>query len=123
MPGALRNRPFPLPGFGLALGITILPLFLRKDSAMFHSSKFHLDQVDESYPEHFRAALGISLRLAAASAACALHAIVPGVCTRTASRGIARVHAHLTSRGGTPQHRDASEFENHRPRHVHIGDA
>jgi hypothetical protein len=62
MPGALRNRPFPLPGFGLALGITILPLFLRKDSAMFHSSKFHLDQVDESYPEHFRAALGVSLR-------------------------------------------------------------
>ena len=87
---------------------------------MFRSSKFHLDAVDESYPEHFREALGISLRLAAASAACVLHAIVPGVCTRTASRRVARVHAHLTSRSGASP--GANEFDDHRPRHVHIGD-
>jgi hypothetical protein len=102
------------------LGITILPLLLRKDSAMFHSSKFHLDQAGEGYAEHLRAALGISLRLAAASAACALHALVPGVCTRSASRRVAEVHAHLAWRSGTSP--GANEFDNHRPRHVHIGD-
>ena len=118
MPGAPRNRPFPLPGFGLALGITILPLLRRKDLAVFHSSKFHLDEVDESYPEHLRAALGISLRLAAASAACALHAVIPGLCTRSASGRVAEVHAHLTARSDSSD-KDLDGFS--RPRHVKIG--
>jgi hypothetical protein len=65
---------------------------------VFHSSKFHLNEVEESYPKHLRAALGMSLRLDAASAACALHALIPGLCTRSASRGVAQVRAHPTTR-------------------------
>jgi hypothetical protein len=93
MPSAPWNRAFSLPGFGLALGITIRPLLVRKDSAVFHSSKFHLDEVDESYPEHLRAVLSILLRFASPSVAWALHALIPGPCTRSESRCVAQVHA------------------------------
>jgi len=65
---------------------------------VIRSSRLHLDEVDESYSEHLRAALDIALHLATASAACTLHALVPGLCTRSASRRVAAVHARLTAR-------------------------
>ena len=65
---------------------------------MLRSSKFHLAQVGETYSQHLRAALEISAQLVIASAACALHALVPGLCTRSASSRVAAVHAHLSSR-------------------------
>ena len=100
MPGAFPCRPSRLPGYGSLPGITIPPLAIAKGVSMFHSSKFHLDQVDESYTQHFRAALGIAARLAVASAACAVHALIPSLCTRTASRRVAALHSQLAARGG-----------------------
>ena len=65
---------------------------------MLESSKAHLNEVQEDYWAHLAAALAISARLAKASAACALHALVPGLCTRTASRCIAEVQSSLVKR-------------------------
>jgi hypothetical protein len=45
-------------------------------------------------------ALSIALALAAASLACAIHALVPGLYTRSASRRIAGIHARLAARAG-----------------------
>lgn len=66
---------------------------------MIRASKEHLAEVDERYFEHFRAALGISAQLAKAAAACLVHAIVPGLCTRTASSCVAKVSAGMARRG------------------------
>ena len=66
---------------------------------MFKASRDHLDEVQENYFEHLLAALSISGLLAKAGIACAVHAIVPGLCTRTASRCIARVSSNLNRRG------------------------
>lgn len=65
---------------------------------MLRSSKLHLAEVGETYFEHLCAALAIAARLAIASAACAVHALVPGFCTRSASAPVAAIHAHLASR-------------------------
>jgi hypothetical protein len=66
---------------------------------MLRASRDHLNEVQESYFEHLRAALTISGLLAKAGIACALHAIVPGLCTRTASRCVARISSDLNQRG------------------------
>jgi hypothetical protein len=66
---------------------------------MLKESRDHLDQVDETYGEHFTAALGIAAMLAKASAACAVHALIPALCTGTASRCVARLHANFARRG------------------------
>jgi hypothetical protein len=66
---------------------------------MLKESRDHLDEVNETYIEHFGAALWISLQLAKASAACAVHALVPGFRTRTASRCVTEVHADMVRRG------------------------
>lgn len=66
---------------------------------MFKASRDHLEEVQESYFEHLQAALAISGLLATAAIACAAHAIIPGLCTRTASRCIARVSSNLNRRG------------------------
>jgi hypothetical protein len=69
-----------------------------KDVPVIRSSKKHLEEADETYFEHCHAALTIALRLAAASAACALHALVPGLCTKVASRSVAELNRTLASR-------------------------
>jgi hypothetical protein len=65
---------------------------------MLESSKAHLEDVQESYLQHLAAALLISARLAKASIACAAHAIVPGVCDRTASRCVEQIHHSIIKR-------------------------
>lgn len=65
---------------------------------MISSSRAHLEEVSESYFEHLGAALRFSASLALASAACALHALIPGICTNTASRSIADLHLRLSKR-------------------------
>lgn len=65
---------------------------------MFESSQTHLEEVGEGYFEHLGTALIISGRLAKAAVACALHAIIPGICTRTASRCIAEVQHSISRR-------------------------
>lgn len=66
---------------------------------MIRSSNRHLSAVGEDYFEHLGNALAFSSRLATASVACAVHAIVPGLCTKTASRSVADLHAKLVRRG------------------------
>jgi hypothetical protein len=55
----------------------------------------HPRSVDEGYFEHQRVALSFSLQLLAAAAACAVHALVPGLFVRTASRAVARLNDRM----------------------------
>lgn len=45
----------------------------------------HPAHVDETYLQHFGVALGFAAVLARASGAALVHAVVPGLCKRTAS--------------------------------------
>jgi hypothetical protein len=65
---------------------------------MVRASKNHLAQVDESYFEHLAAALGFAVALAKASVACGLHALIPALCTHTASQSVAELQAKLVRR-------------------------
>jgi hypothetical protein len=65
---------------------------------VLRTSKRHLNEIGETYFEHLHAAFRIARLLAKASAACALHAIVPGACTRTASGCVGQVQDILVSR-------------------------
>jgi hypothetical protein len=66
----------------------------------------HPRSVGESYLEHQRHALGFGFSLLLASLACFVHAIVPGLCVRTGSTAITRLHDRMvknrTANGDTP---------------------
>ena len=53
---------------------------------MISQSRAHLRQAGEGYWQHFRFATTFGLLAVAAGIAALLHALVPGVCTHTASR-------------------------------------
>lgn len=53
---------------------------------MISQSKAHLQQAGEGYWQHFRFATTFGLLAVAAGIAALLHALLPGLCTRTASR-------------------------------------
>jgi len=74
---------------------------------MVRASKHHLAQIGESYFEHLGAALGFSFALAKASIACGVHALIPGLCTSTASRSVAELQAKLVMRAA--QHRSEGD--------------
>lgn len=61
-------------------------------------SRAHLAAVRESYFEHLRFASTVGAMLAAAGIACMLHALVPALCTGTASRTIRQLNALLADR-------------------------
>lgn len=77
---------------------------------MISSSQTHLEDVGESYFEHLGAALSFSASLARASVACAIHALIPGICTHTASQSIADLQSRFSKRPGlsAAARRDAS---------------
>ena len=58
----------------------------------------HPESVGETYAQHFRVALAISGQALWISAAAAVHAIVPGFCTTTASDAIEELNSGLRSR-------------------------
>ncbi|HEX4268231.1 MAG TPA: DUF6356 family protein [Steroidobacteraceae bacterium] len=62
----------------------------------------HPQSIGESYLEHQRHALGFGFSLLFASLACFIHAMVPGLCVRTGSDAITRLHdrmvVHRTAR-------------------------
>jgi hypothetical protein len=58
----------------------------------------HPKQVGESYFQHQRAALSFALPLLGAGLAAALHAVIPGVCERTAGDIIRKLHQRLEQR-------------------------
>ena len=55
----------------------------------------HPRAVGESYLQHQGVALGFAWQLIIAGLACGVHAVVPVLFTRTASRTIERLHARL----------------------------
>ena len=55
----------------------------------------HPRSMGESYFEHQRVAMSFALRLMAASLACALHGLVPGLCVHTGSRAVADLNERL----------------------------
>ena len=59
----------------------------------------HPQDVDESYLEHMGFALRFSGLLLLAAAAALVHALIPALCTKTASRIIAQLHAKTAHRG------------------------
>ena len=59
----------------------------------------HPAQVGESYFEHQRVALSFALPLLGAGFAALIHAMIPGVCERTAGDAIRRLHGRLEKRG------------------------
>ena len=58
----------------------------------------HPASVGESYFHHLLASLRVAGRLARASAACVVHAIVPGLCTTTGSTAILALHSEIYPR-------------------------
>jgi len=57
----------------------------------------HPRSVGESYLEHQRHALRFGCSLFLASLACFIHAIVPGLCVRTGSTAIKRLHDRMVT--------------------------
>ncbi|WP_207791521.1 DUF6356 family protein [Sandaracinobacteroides saxicola] len=63
----------------------------------------HPRDVGESYAEHAAVAAGFGWALARASAACFVHALIPGLCRTTGSRAITALHARMvTNRRAAP---------------------
>ncbi|HUI17339.1 MAG TPA: DUF6356 family protein [Alphaproteobacteria bacterium] len=55
----------------------------------------HPRSVGESYFQHLAMAASFSGRLLLASAACLVHALVPGLCVRTGSNAIRELHERM----------------------------
>ena len=55
----------------------------------------HPQSVGESYFEHMGVALTFSVRLFAASLACAVHGLIPGLFCSTGSRQVAVLHERM----------------------------
>lgn len=59
----------------------------------------HPASVDETYGEHFRFALGFAGALFLAAGAALIHALLPFLFEKTASRIVARLYARTHNRG------------------------
>ena len=55
----------------------------------------HLNEVDETYFEHMRFAFGFAIEMLFASLACAVHALLPFLFTKTGSKCIERLHDRM----------------------------
>ena len=75
---------------------------------MIHRSKQHLQEAGEGYFEHLSFAATIGLMALAAGLACLIHAVIPALCTRTASRTIALLNQLLADRRRAAEIRDQS---------------
>jgi hypothetical protein len=59
----------------------------------------HPASVEESYLQHMGFALRFAFWLAVAAGAALIHAVVPALCEKTASRIVARLYARTANRG------------------------
>ena len=59
----------------------------------------HPASVDETYGEHAKFAFGFSLKLFAAAGAALIHALIPCLFEKTASKMIAELYAKTRNRG------------------------
>jgi uncharacterized protein YjeT (DUF2065 family) len=55
---------------------------------MWKRCRLHLAEAGETYLEHLRFAGTVGLMLIAAGLACIIHGLIPGCCTKTASRTV-----------------------------------
>ena len=55
----------------------------------------HPQSMGETYFEHQRVALSFAFSLLVAALACAIHALVPGLCASTGSRAVADLNERL----------------------------
>jgi len=63
----------------------------------------HLQEVGESYDEHFAHAGRYGLVLIGAGLACLVHAVLPFLFEQTGSRCVSRLYAHMAGRGRMAQ--------------------
>ena len=75
---------------------------------MIRHSKQHLVEAGEGYFEHLTFAATIGLMALAAGLACLIHALIPALCTRTASRTIGLLNQLLADRSRAAEIRDQS---------------
>ena len=75
---------------------------------MIGRSKQHLIEAGESYFEHLGFAATVGLMALAAGLACLIHALIPALCTCTASRTIGLLNQLLADRGRVSEIRDQS---------------
>ncbi|WP_298677642.1 DUF6356 family protein [uncultured Lentibacter sp.] len=59
----------------------------------------HPNSVNESYFEHMRFALGFSMWLSVAGLAALVHAFMPALCEKTASRILVKLYGKTQNRG------------------------
>lgn len=80
---------------------------------LFLRSQFldHPRSLRESYWEHHRNALHFAAQLISAGAACAVHALIPSLCSTVASDAIKRLHARMSERGRLSVHDSSPEPE------------
>jgi len=57
----------------------------------------HPASVGETYGQHFLAAMGFSLRMLHGAFCCAVHAVFPFLCERTASAAICELHERMVT--------------------------
>ena len=64
----------------------------------------HPREIGESYGEHAGHAVTIGFRMISAGLACLVHAVLPGLFVRTASRTVDDIRALMDSRSGAATH-------------------
>lgn len=66
----------------------------------------HLQEVGETYPQHFAKAAGFALTMLAGGLACLVHALLPFLFTRTGSDCVRRLNAEMLENRKQPANRD-----------------
>ena len=67
----------------------------------------HPRSIGETYGQHARTALSFGARMVVGGFACMVHALVPGLFVKTASRTVVQLDAEMRGRKPTPE---AEEF-------------
>ena len=70
---------------------------------MLAKCRTHLAEAGETYLVHMRFASGVALMLIGAGVACLLHALIPALCEKTASRTVGHLSTVFVSREGLPE--------------------
>jgi hypothetical protein len=71
----------------------------------------HPESVGETYTEHLRIALTLSLRLLGAAIMCAVHALAPWLFTTSASQAVTRLYQDMLARSGVSTDRSTTRLE------------
>ena len=75
----------------------------KMDKKMDELFTAHPRDINETYGEHAGHAVYIGLRMLGAGLACLVHAVIPGLCVRTASEAVADIQDLMTKRTAEPR--------------------